>query len=286
MKEKDKKLALSEGWISIVINTILFGFKIYAGTVTGSVAIVADAWHTLSDSLTSVIVVIGVKIASKPADKEHPFGHGRAQLIASLVIGILLAIVAVNFATESVKRIISNQQPQFSTLALIVMLISVVVKEAIAQYSFWAARKTGMQSLRADAWHHRSDAIASLFIVIGMLFSNKMGWIDGVLGILVSVLILIVAIEIFKKTVSSLIGEKPDDEIVDTIKSIISTELKEEVYPHHFHLHEYGHHKEITFHIKLPSEMTVFESHRIAHHIEEKICDDLGIAVTIHIDPI
>ena len=163
MRETIKnKLAFIEGWLSIFINTVLFALKYWAGVATGSVAIIADAWHTLSDSLTSVLVIIGEKISRKPADSEHPFGHGRAELIAAIIIGGLLAAVAVNFFAEALMKFKNREAANYNIFAVAVFVLSVILKEGLAQFSGWASKKTGMLSLKADSWHHRSDAIASV----------------------------------------------------------------------------------------------------------------------------
>ena len=176
---KKNRLAYIEGWLSIFTNIILFGLKYWAGIVTGSVAIIADAWHTLSDSISSVIVLIGIKISDKPADKEHPFGHGRAELIASMIIGVLLAIIAFNFVLESIEKLKDHESVVYGKLAIIVTIVSILSKEMLAQYAFWAGRKIKSPILKADGWHHRSDAISSILILIGIFIGKYFWWVDG-----------------------------------------------------------------------------------------------------------
>ena len=156
--KKKNWLAYSEGWISIGVNILLFALKFWAGIVSGSVAIVADAWHTLTDSISSVIVIIGVKVSKKPPDKHHPFGHGRAELIATLFIALFLGWVAIHFATESLERLKNHELADYGIVAIIVTIVSVVLKEALARYAFWVGRKTGFKSMKADGWHHRTDS--------------------------------------------------------------------------------------------------------------------------------
>ncbi|GAI77757.1 unnamed protein product, partial [marine sediment metagenome] len=152
-------LGYLEGIISIFLNTFLFGLKYWVGMKTFSIAIIADAWHTLSDSLTSLVVIIGFKISSKPADKEHPFGHGQAEIVSSIIIGTMLAIVGFNFLIASIQRFTNQQSAVYGTSAIIVFLISVIVKEGLAQFSIRAGKKIDARSLIADGWHHRSDAL-------------------------------------------------------------------------------------------------------------------------------
>jgi cation diffusion facilitator family transporter len=168
----------------------LFGFKYWAGISSGSVAIIADAWHTLSDSITSIIVVISVWIASRPADEEHPFGHGRAEILATTIIGVILAVIAVEFFIESVQRLVRREAANYGTLAIVITAISVLAKEGLARYSIIVGKKTGSRSLKADAWHHRSDAISSVVILVGIFLNKYIWWIDGAMGILVTLLIL------------------------------------------------------------------------------------------------
>ena len=286
MVKDSNKLSYSEGWISIVVNVGLFALKYWAGIVTDSIAITADAWHTLSDSLTSVIVIIGVKISTKPADKEHPFGHGRAEWVASIIIGILLTLIAFNFFSESIQRLRSHESVQYGAIAIIVTVVSILMKEALAQYAIWAGKKTDSKAVKADAWHHRSDAVSSLIILIGIFFNRFFWWIDGILGIIVALLILYAAFDILKDSVSPILGKQPDEELVKQIKKLCLERTGEEVHAHHFHIHDYGGHAELTFHIRLNQEMTLEEAHDIATRIENSIKINLDIETTIHIDPV
>ena len=286
MVKDSNKLSYSEGWISIVVNVGLFALKYWAGIVTDSIAITADAWHTLSDSLTSLIVIIGVKISTKPADKEHPFGHGRAEWVASIIIGILLTLIAFNFFSESILRLRSHESVQYGAIAIIVTVVSILMKEALAQYAIWAGKKTDSKAVKADAWHHRSDAVSSLIILIGIFFNRFFWWIDGILGIIVALLILYAAFDILKDSVSPILGKQPDEELVKQIKKLCLERTGEEVHAHHFHIHDYGGHAELTFHIRLNQEMTLEEAHDIATRIENSIKINLDIETTIHIDPV
>jgi cation diffusion facilitator family transporter len=274
-----------EGWVSFGVNLFLFTIKLWAGMVTGSVAIVADAWHTLSDSLSSVVVIFGARVSAKPPDQEHPFGHGRAELIASVLIAALLGFVAYEFINESISKISDREAANFGTIAIVVTIISIVVKEGLAQYAFRAARKTNYSSLLADGWHHRTDAISSAIILVGILLGRYFWWIDGVLGILVAIMILWAGYGILKQAMSRLLGEAPQPDLVHHLtasaKKITSLDLR----IHHIHLHEYGDHKELTFHVKLPPKMTVEEAHDLSERIEKQIWTDLGLWATVHMEP-
>ncbi len=285
MRLKNDQLAIKEGWVSVFVNIALFILKFWAGIATGSIAIIADAWHTLSDSLTSVVVVVGVKISAKPADKEHPFGHGRAELITALIIGVLLSVVAFNFVLEGLQRLRTRELVNYSTFAIVATVVSIVVKETLAQYAFYIAGKSNSRSVRADAWHHRSDAISSVVILAGILLGRHAWWIDGVLGIIVAVLIFYAAYDILRDAMNIMMGETPDNELIEQVEGICKGETLLEIRPHHYHIHRYGDHTEMTFHIRLPNGLSLFDSHEIATRIEFRIKEETGIVSTIHMEP-
>jgi cation diffusion facilitator family transporter len=254
--------------------------------MSGSVALLADAWHTLSDSLSSLAVIFGVKLSSKKPDRKHPFGHGRWEYLAAIFIGLLLAVVAYEFIIESTERFLGKVEADFGLFAIIITAISVVAKEGLAQYSFYISRKTGNISVKADGWHHRTDALSSVVILIGILLKDFFWWIDSVMGFIVSLMLVYVVFEILKEAINKILGTKPSDELMQEIKAIISCSECPEVHAHHYHLHDYGNHKELTFHIKLPPEMVISEGHRIATGIEQEILEKLEIETTIHVEPL
>lgn len=281
-----KKLAYSEGWVSIFANLLLFGIKYWAGTISGSIALISDAWHSLSDSASSAAVIIGTKISSKPPDKNHPFGHGRAELITSIIIGVFLSVVAFNFFTESIKSLKNHENAIFGTISIIVIIISILIKELLAQYAFYTSRKTGYLSLKADAWHHRSDAISSILILIGIFINPYFPLIDGILGIIVSMFILHTAYKIIKETAKAIIGESCDEKTIKKLKKISNETAGFDVKIHKIHLHNYINYSELTFHIYLPDNMTVRESHKITSEIIRNIKKTEQFETTIYIDPL
>jgi len=254
-----KKYIVREGWISIIGNIILFGLKYWAGLVTGSLALIADAWHTLSDSVSSVIVLIGGKISSKPADDDHPYGHGRAEHIASVIIGVLLAIIAFDFVIGAIKKFTTQEHTFYGMVAWIVTIVSIIVKEGMAQYAFWAARRTRSSILKADGWHHRTDALSSVIILIGIAVGNTFWWTDAVLSFIVALMIGWASYRILTSEIKSLLGEGPSDELVTSIHQSMRQEFNLPLYLHHIHIHTYGRHTELSCHIKLPPNMPLHE---------------------------
>lgn len=281
-----KYYSLFEGWLSIFINIFLFIIKYWAGIASHSLALIADAWHTLSDSISSIIILIGVKVSSKPADKTHPFGHGRAEQITSIIIGVLLSIIGFNFIIEAIEKIVNKESAEYGIIAIIVTFISILGKEGLAQFAFWGYRKTGSQLLKADGWHHRSDSLSSIIILIGIFLANYFWWIDAALGIIVAGMLLYASYGIITESGSILMGKKPDKQLIEKVKKIAHENANFDVNLHHIHMHYYGDHQELTCHIKLPGEMKISEGHKVADKIESAIKRQLNIIATIHVEPI
>jgi len=278
------KLAYIEGWISIVLNSILFVAKYIIGLKINSVSLQADAWHTLSDSLTSIMLVVGIYLSAKPADEEHPFGHGRIEKITSLLIGIMLILVAINFLKESVMRITSRKVITFTLASVIVQAVCATLKQALALFAFWAGKKSNIQAITADGWHHQSDTNTSVLFLIGVALNKQIPLVDGYLGLLISLAIAVTAFDIIKSSVSPLIGEKVPDEIIKKVTDEVSKADPRITGLHHFHMHRYGNHIELTFHIRLPKEISLEEAHEITKKIEDALTKE-NIDATIHVEP-
>jgi len=276
-----------EGTVSVIVNIALFAFKLWASIITGSIALAADAWHTLSDSLSSFVVIIAAKLASKKADKEHPFGHGRWEQIASIFIAFLLGMIAFMFLEESVREFLNKEKSvEFGKIAIIVTAASIVVKELLAQYAFYIGRKTGNSSVKADGWHHRSDALSSVVVLAGILFAHKFWWIDSLLGFIIAMMLFYAAFEILKEAVTKILGEEPKQKLIDDITNEIKSIYKDDLNIHHFHIHNYISHKELTFHIRLNKDITIGKGHIIASAIEDRILEKFKMSATIHVEPL
>lgn len=285
MIDKHRYIKL-EGWISVICNIFLFGIKYWAGISTGSVAIIADAWHTLTDSVSSIIIIISNRISKKPADEKHPYGHGRIEHIAALIIAMLLFVVAFDFILSGIEKLQTKQPVIFGTLAYLITILSIIIKEAMAQYALWAYRKTKASVLKADAWHHRTDSLSSIIILIGMLLGNLFWWIDGVLALLVATMIAKVGYDILIEEVRALIGEDISKELEQDIKIALTKHMEIDVYIHNMHLHKYGDYYEMSCHIKLDSEMSLNQVHNICTKVEGILEKQFSIFATIHPEPI
>ncbi|NLW94088.1 MAG: cation transporter [Chlamydiae bacterium] len=278
-----------EGSVSIVLNTALFAAKLWLGAACGSLAIVADAWHTLSDSLTSAVVILGFWVSGRPADDKHPFGHGRAELVAAIVIGTLLAVVAFFFLHESILKLRHPERypaARFGTAAAALFLVSVVVKEAMARFSIWAGGKTASAALVADGWHHRSDAVASALILAGGLFGGRLGWIDGAMGAAVSLLIGYAAYDVLRSASSLSMGEAPAPDLERRVMEIVADAAPEVAHAHHLHAHAYGDHLELTLHLGFPPRMSIEEAHAISGRVKQALKRRLDVESTTHLEPL
>ena len=280
------KSGITEGVVSVIINTLLFALKFWAGMITGSLALIADSWHTLSDSISSVIVIIAAKLSARKADKEHPFGYGRWEQIATLFIAVFLGMIAYDFGKSSIAQFLNRAKVQFGTAAIVVTIISIVVKELLAQYAFSLAKKTGNDSIRADGWHHRTDALSSVVVLIGILFANQFWWIDSAMGFIIALMILYASFIILKDVINKLLGEEPNREFIDNLTKDIVNYYEEDFLLHHLHIHDYISHRELTCHIRLNKDLSIENGHEIASAIERHIKDKYNMMATIHIEPL
>jgi len=271
-------------WISFVLNLLLFAIKLWAGYRNDSLALLADGWHTLSDCVSTVIVFVGIRWSMKPADKEHPFGHGRAETVAAIFVGFFLIVVAFEFGREAVVRFTNHQHADYGWIGIIVMVISVLVKEGMSQLSIRVGKKIRSAALVADGWHHRSDAISSLIILVGIVVGKNIWWVDSLLTAMLSVYLLYVAYDIITDAINPLLGEAVDDELIEKIREIGKKAYGDNLHMHHFHIHEYGRHTEMTFHIVLPGEMPLRESSELTRRLFQAIKEETGIISTIHVD--
>ncbi len=284
--EERRKYTLLAGWFSISGNLLLSGLKYWAGISTGSLALVADAWHSISDVITSGIVLVGGKISRKPADDDHPFGHGRAEHIAAIIIGVVLAIVAFDFILGGIDKFGTREKTYYSTFAWIAIVASIILNELMTQYSFWASKKINSSMLKADGWHHRTDSLSSLIVLIGIALGSQFWWTDAVLSIIVALMIGYASYEILSKEINALLGESPSDELLLSIREAAQKKFDRQLHIHHIHLHNYGNHTEMSCHIKLPPEMSLNEAHEICTKIERIIKNEFGYTATVHPEPI
>jgi cation diffusion facilitator family transporter len=161
-----------------------------------------------------------------------------------------------------------------------------VAKEALAQYAFYIVRKTGNSSVKADGWHHRSDALSSVVVLVGILFARQFWWIDSVLGVIIALMLFYATFAILKETITTLLGEVPSPDLVNRITGEIISAYGNDLQIHHIHIHNYIVHKELTLHIRLKKDLTIENGHKIATVIEQLIVEKFGMTATIHVEPL
>jgi cation diffusion facilitator family transporter len=238
-----------EGWASIVINLLLFVVKIVLGFSIKSVSLIADAVHTLADSGTSAVVIIGFKIARKPSDKEHPFGHGRMESIAALVVSVLLFMAGVELVEKSIRAIVKPHSSIAPTGVILVIFATIVIKELMSRFSYQLGEIIDSQALKADALHHRSDVIATALVVVALI-ATRFGYnnIDGMMGVGVSLIIFYSAFSIAKEAVNPLLGEAPSKEAIKEIETLAKAH-EGVLGVHDVIFHKYGQTSIISLHI-------------------------------------
>ncbi len=275
-----------EGWISIVINLILFAVKLAAGLFVNSIALITDAVHSLSDMVSSVAVIWGFKISARPPDREHPFGHGRMEHVTTLIIAILLIITGFEFARVAFGRVTHAEPVVFSLPVIIIVSITIVFKEWLSKFAKELGRRIDSKTLEGDALHHKADVITSVMVILA-LFSEKihLRQFDGVVGILISVYIMYSGWKMLQDVITPLLGESATYGELAKIKKI-ATSVKGIKGIHDIMMHKYGSMKMISLHVEIPAEFPFMEAHNLIEEVEENINFKMRAITTIHLDPI
>ena len=281
--------------LGMFVNMVLFLFKLVAGIVGRSGAMIADAVHSASDFATDIVVLAFVRISAKPRDDDHKWGHGKYETLASLIIGVALFAVGVEIlidSAEKIKAVVAGEiLPRPGVIAIVAAAISIVAKEALYQYTVRVGRKVDSPSVVANAWHHRSDALSSVgaLIGIGLAYFLGEGWriADPIAAIVVAALIIKVAINLCRTALAELLEKSLPKEVEEEILTIISATPS--VYkPHNLRTRRIGSDIAIEVHIRVEGLMTVYDSHEISKSIECALRERFGerTAVAIHIEPL
>ena len=275
-----------QGWISIFTNLFLFIIKLFYGFISNSIALIADAFHTLSDMASSAVVVFGFKMASKPADKEHPFGHGRAETIAALTISILIGFAGLEFIKTSITRFIIDEIININRMLFIVVIITIILKECLARLSLSLADRIKSDTLKADGIHHRGDMLSSLLVLIAFggvwLGYPKM---DALMGLGVGTMMIYSAYTISRSAIDDLLGKPIDSKTILQIKTI-AKEVEEVSNVHDIVVHTYGAHKFISLHLEIAEGKSSERMHDIADQVEKILSNKMEADVVTHVDPV
>ncbi|MBR6014109.1 MAG: cation transporter [Selenomonadaceae bacterium] len=274
------------GLVGIVVNLILSAVKIFIGIYSGAVSIIADALNNFSDAGSSIVMLIGFKAAAKPADVEHPFGHGRAEYLAGFFISAAMIFVGLEFFTNSVKKIIEPEILTIDNFTIIILIISVAAKIFLGFFYRYAGKKINSETIKTAAVDSFSDCIATLAVIVSVVvYKNFSVNIDGIAGAFVSILILYGGWDTFKNILTPLLGESPSSELIANIKKIVM-ETPEILGVHDIIIHSYGEKKIfVSMHIEISADMNFLDAHDIADKLERRLQNEFKIFVTIHADP-
>ena len=274
--------------VGIIVNIILAAGKIAVGAAFGAISLAGDGINNLSDAGSQIISLISFKIAAKPADREHPFGHARIEYVASMIVSFLILHISLDLLMESGTKIFSGEGgTQFSWIMIIVLGLSVFIKLWLCFFNRKLADKIGSSVMKATAADSLSDAAATAAVMAAMLIFKFTGFdADGYMGVIVAVIIFIAGIKILNDTKNSILGERPDPETVEAVKGIVG-EFPDALGIHDMIVHNYGPGRTIvTLHIEVDGARNVFESHDMIDLIERRLNTELGIQSNIHMDPI
>ena len=296
MKAKDREKSIYRVTLAgSAVNVVLLVFKFVAGFLGGSAAMIADAVHSLSDFITDVIVLLFVKLSAKPEDSDHDYGHGKYETLATSLIGLALMCVGImimyNGACSIVSAIMGNPLPQPGMIALAAALVSIALKEWAYRFTVKVGRECESQAVIANAWHHRSDALSSIGTAVGIggaiLLGEKWAVLDPIAAVVVSVFIIRTAWQLTKQSAGELLEQSLPAEMEREIEEIVAREpMTSEV--HHLRTRRIGSHIAIEMHLRMPGDISLYESHLHATNIEQELRKRFGASthIGLHVEPL
>ncbi len=275
------------GIIGIIFNLLLFFIKLLVGIFTGSIAVTADAFNNLSDTVSSIITILGFRLSNLPPDKEHPFGHGRSEYIASLIMSFLILLVGLDFTKSSITRILNPSPVHFDILAFILLLFTIIVKVWLSLFNRFVGKKIKSKALEISAFDSLGDVFASSIVLISFIVARFTDLpLDGYVGLFVSLFILYAGYKLLRETISPLLGESPDPELVENIKNELLS-YKYITGVHDLIIHNYGVGKFMaSIHAEIPANIDIMTIHDVIDTAEREISKKLKIILVVHMDPI
>ncbi len=275
------------GAVGIVTNLLLAAAKMVIGLLFGAIAIVADGINNLTDSLSSVITLVGFRLSAAQADEEHPYGHGRMEYIAAMLIAMLMTTVGFTLAQESFPKIFHPEEASSSWLVWLTLVLSIAMKLWQGLFYRSMGKAIGSDALRANSRDSINDVISTTAVLISVLITPLLGYnTDGIMGLGVAVFIMYSGVMLMKETIQPLLGEGADAELADQIKSAVM-QYEGIVGVHDLEVHNYGPGRIFaSVHAEVPAEQDVLESHDIIDNVERELRASMGLHLTIHMDPI
>ena len=280
--------------LSIFSNALLIILKVVAGSISGSVSIISEAIHSTIDLVASFIAYAAVKISDRPPDKEHPYGHGKFENLSGVIEALLIVVAAIWIIFEAIHKIIEPTEIKSLEIGIVVLFISVIVNIIVSQKLYKVAIETDSIALEADALHLKTDVYTSAGVGIGILiiwlanyfWKVNLYFLDPIIAILLAFLIFKEAFKLFKKAFSPLVDTQLPDEEMNQIKTSINSFCTDCINYHKLRSRKSGHYKYVDFHLKVPKNLTVEESHNLCDKIEDEIVSKINnIEVNIHIEP-
>lgn len=275
------------GIAGVILNVLLFAGKLMVGLISGSVAVTADAFNNISDAGSSIISMVGFKLANKPVDKKHPFGHGRMEYLSGLIVSMIIIFVGFELVTSSVEKIFSPEVIDVSLISVIILAVSVLVKLWMFLYNYTISKKINSAGMRATAFDSISDAVATTVVLLSALIFRFTGLnVDAYAGILVAVFVTFTGLKSAKETVDLLVGEAPSSEFIRNITEFVCS--YDIVYGvHDLIVHNYGVGRElISLHVEVPCNTDVMYIHEKIDEIENALTEKFHVHAVIHMDPI
>ena len=286
--KNNEKIAIKVSVISIILNCLLTLIKFISGVISKSSAMISDSVHSLSDVLSTFVVIIGVKISNKKADSDHPYGHERIECVSAIILSGMLFIIGALIGINGIKNVTNSSNLVMpGILALIASIISIISKEAMSQYTIRVSKKINSAALKADAWHHRSDALSSIGSFIGIL-GSRLGFkiFDPLASVIISLCIIKVSIDIFKDAIDKMVDKSCDKEVIDKVISVI--EKNESVKNiDDIKTRQFGNKAYVDVEISVDENLLLKDAHKVAEEIHNSVENEINIVkhCMVHVNP-
>lgn len=286
--KNNEKIAIKVSVISIILNCLLTLIKFISGVISKSSAMISDSVHSLSDVLSTFVVIIGVKISNKKADSDHPYGHERIECVSAIILSGMLFVVGALIGINGIKNVTNSSNLVMpGVLALIASIISIISKEAMYQYTIRVSKKINSAALKADAWHHRSDALSSIGSFIGIL-GSRLGFkiFDPLASVIISLCIIKVSIDIFKDAIDKMVDKSCDKEVIDKVISVI--EKNESVKNiDDIKTRQFGNKAYVDVEISVDENLLLKDAHKVAEEIHNSVENEINIVkhCMVHVNP-
>jgi cation diffusion facilitator family transporter len=275
------------GLVGIISNLVLFGGKLLAGILSGSMSITADALNNLSDASSSVVTLLGFKLAEKPADEDHPFGHARFEYLSALAVAVMILFIGFELAKSSVSKIITPEPVAFTWLTAGILMASIAVKSWLSFYNLRLGKRIDSDTLLATAADSRNDCIATAAVLVSAVIEHFSGWqIDGYMGLAVAIFILYSGIDMAKNTISPLLGEAAGPELREQILDQLRA-TQDVLGWHDLMVHDYGPGRRFaSIHVEMDYRQDPLQCHEVIDNLERECFESHGIQLVIHYDPV